>query len=567
MISVRIIIFNLFVWTALYGQAEVSESEDKYTMSILQKANDTASINPRFADSVAQVVLTSGHSEKGKIIARAFYVRGLANYYQGKYHVSNDYYEKALQQAYLNNDVEFASSCWNNIGINYELLNNFQAAIEAYLKSLQIAEEMGDSLSIYYSHINLGLLSTKIGEFESAEWYLNLALNYFSGRGMKFYEGLTLLNLGILYQYKNDIEEAINYHIRAEEIFSELNDINQLLRVNINLVVILMRDKHYSRAKAILDSMVSYTDLTQDEYLAGTINMFLGEYYLGINEYDRAEKHLNRALSVMKPLGALDRLRGIYGFKMMLASKTGNQEGFEKYFIRFDSLTQRLVQNQTASNIAEIKSIYELDKKIREIDGLNQQVAEKIKRERALAIFSVFTLLLSASIFYLYLKVLRNRKALYDLNMELVEELNWDEKMLKKNNYYHLTEENHPHQTSVDDNSRFLELFDEIKTNLIQKKLFLNPNLSVLDLATLLNTNERYISQAISTGSKMNFNQLVNTFRINEAKKFLSDATHKRLSNQQLADKCGFKSIKTFQRNFKSQTGLTISDFKELSKS
>jgi tetratricopeptide (TPR) repeat protein len=61
------------------------------------------------------------------------------------------------------------ASIWNNLGISYELTENFTAAIDAYLKSLDFALTQGDSVSIYQSYLNLGLLYAKVTDFGQSE--------------------------------------------------------------------------------------------------------------------------------------------------------------------------------------------------------------------------------------------------------------------------------------------------------------------------------------------------------------------------------------------------------------
>jgi len=107
-------------------------------------------------------------------------------------------------------------------------------------------------------------------------------------------------------------------------------------------------------------------------------------------------------------------------------------------------------------------------------------------------------------------------------------------------------------------------LFNRIVSLMEEKKWFTQPNLSLSDFSVELGTNEKYISQAINTYSKTNFNVFVNRYRVDEAKRLMI-ASGDNLSIKQVAGDCGFSNNTTFYRQFKEITGLTPSTFLTMS--
>jgi len=57
------------------------------------------------------------------------------------------------------------------------------------------------------------------------------------------------------------------------------------------------------------------------------------------------------------------------------------------------------------------------------------------------------------------------------------------------------------------------------------------------------------------------FNDFVNEYRVDEAKKRLSDASYNNFTIAAIAFDCGFNSLATFQRVFKQVTGITPSKY------
>lgn len=94
--------------------------------------------------------------------------------------------------------------------------------------------------------------------------------------------------------------------------------------------------------------------------------------------------------------------------------------------------------------------------------------------------------------------------------------------------------------------------------------VFTQPNLKVSDLARRLGEAEYKVTQSI-TGPLgfSNFNQMANGFRVEEAKRRLSDRAFDALPVLTIAYDCGFGSIGPFNRAFKARTGMTPLAFRE----
>jgi len=88
--------------------------------------------------------------------------------------------------------------------------------------------------------------------------------------------------------------------------------------------------------------------------------------------------------------------------------------------------------------------------------------------------------------------------------------------------------------------------------------LHTNANLKVSDVADKLGEPEYRISRAITGATGFaNFNRLVNSYRIDHAKRLLADPACSNWSVLSIAMECGFGSIGPFNRAFKEATGQT----------
>jgi AraC-like DNA-binding protein len=94
-------------------------------------------------------------------------------------------------------------------------------------------------------------------------------------------------------------------------------------------------------------------------------------------------------------------------------------------------------------------------------------------------------------------------------------------------------------------------------------KIYLQSELTLQDLAEKLNTPSYQVTQAINAGLGKNFYDLVNGYRVEEAKRLLSDPGSRNSKILTVGMDAGFNSKTTFNTVFKKFTGLTPSEFKE----
>lgn len=104
-------------------------------------------------------------------------------------------------------------------------------------------------------------------------------------------------------------------------------------------------------------------------------------------------------------------------------------------------------------------------------------------------------------------------------------------------------------------------VFHEWKSKIIllfsARHVYKNPDLTLTDLANLLNTNRNIISKVINQEFQMNFNDYVNKKRVEAIIEKLKNGEHKYSTLLGVALDSGFNSKTTFNRAFKKHTGNT----------
>ncbi|MEM9982892.1 MAG: helix-turn-helix domain-containing protein, partial [Bacteroidota bacterium] len=102
-----------------------------------------------------------------------------------------------------------------------------------------------------------------------------------------------------------------------------------------------------------------------------------------------------------------------------------------------------------------------------------------------------------------------------------------------------------------------IKLYYRLRDVLRNKSLYLNPDLSLKDVADELATNTKYLSQVVNHQSGYNFQHFINTYRIEEVKRKMLTEDYQHLTLYGIARQCGFKNKSTFYKVFKEITGNT----------
>lgn len=92
------------------------------------------------------------------------------------------------------------------------------------------------------------------------------------------------------------------------------------------------------------------------------------------------------------------------------------------------------------------------------------------------------------------------------------------------------------------------------------QKPYLDPDLTLRELATKLKTNTTFLSGIINTHFEKNFNDFINEFRVMEFQKAIKELENKNLTLIAIAYDCGFNSKATFNRAVKKLTGKMPSE-------
>ena len=113
-------------------------------------------------------------------------------------------------------------------------------------------------------------------------------------------------------------------------------------------------------------------------------------------------------------------------------------------------------------------------------------------------------------------------------------------------------------ETSEEDVSQLMQRINDV---IESQKLYKNCELKLSDLANAVGSNRRAVSDCINSQTGCSFNQYVNTFRTEHAKRIIRQYPDRKLSD--IYVESGFANETSFFRTFKALTGMTPKEWKD----
>lgn len=107
------------------------------------------------------------------------------------------------------------------------------------------------------------------------------------------------------------------------------------------------------------------------------------------------------------------------------------------------------------------------------------------------------------------------------------------------------------------------EYLKQLNDYMKNEKPYLIPALTIENLSKKTSIPARHLSQLINDQLDKNFFDFINSYRVEEAKKYLEIAPKKRMTNLQILYEVGFNSKAAFNRAFRKHMGMSPTEFKK----
>lgn len=282
------------------------------------------------------------------------------------------------------------------------------------------------------------------------------------------------------------------------------------------------------------------------------------DIYYAMGKNDLAVQTILEAGRVAEENNVKDILLDVYSklYKYSLGIPGGQAND---YRVKYLELKDSLLSLQQLKSISQYPFVEELQKKSDEIQRAS------MAKQKLMVIASLVTVFLLIVLVLLF-KLIKKNKVLNEKNLSLYNRL---DDMLKagKNDGKKDNDQRKKYEKSSLKDDEKSDLLARLKQVMDDNEVILQPGFSVSQLAALLGTKEKYVSQIINEYYHCNFNSLVNTYRIQEAcRRFKDQQAYGHLTIGAIGESVGFKARSSFISAFKAYTGMTPGDFLKIAR-
>jgi AraC-like DNA-binding protein len=324
-----------------------------------------------------------------------------------------------------------------------------------------------------------------------------------------------------------------------------------------------MEQKNYSEARRLLEENISLCEQKGFMEALSVAHRLVGlcEIESGGN-LGTAASSLEKSRELALKTGRSDYLRDIMEAELLLQARTGNFEGVKKMLEAYKILNDESAQKNARIVNAEFQTIHEVKQITQQKNVLQEGITLK-NRQLLLSLFALLLATLAVGIIaFQYVRIKRAMKTMYRMNLEIANSaLIPGEGIISFDDQPPVEQPDDDENQSENKGIFLTNLYAEIVRRIGNGKLYLDPMFSQQNLCDNMNRSQRYVSLALSEVGKISFPNLVNNFRINEARRLIADNPD--ITVIELMEKTGFGSRQSFNRHFKVATGFTPSEYQQ----
>ncbi len=213
-----------------------------------------------------------------------------------------EYYLKSLNIQEEINDKEGIAVSLNNIGAIYINQGNTKKALEFYLKSLKIFEETNKKEEMTNSLNNIGLIYKNQGNIPEALDYYHRSLKI--KEEIKDEKGIanSFGNIAGIYEAEGDIVNALNYNFKSLKIREKINDKNGIANSLNNIGAIYKNKGEINKAFTYFTKSLKIAEEIKDKRgIAYSLNN-LGNIYQNRNDFSTALSYFHKSLKIREEI-------------------------------------------------------------------------------------------------------------------------------------------------------------------------------------------------------------------------------------------------------------------------
>jgi serine phosphatase RsbU (regulator of sigma subunit)/tetratricopeptide (TPR) repeat protein len=287
------------------------------------------------------------------------------------------YGKQAAELAYKLHYARGYSKALNVIGATYTDMGDFSKALETHLENLRYCDSLNIQVMFSAIYMNLANVYARQNNYERNLYYLKKAIAECELK--KADKGLSssLNNLGVTYCQLDSLSKAREAFQRSVAIAnnpaSKLdNRQTQLLYALTGLSEVAAREGKFVEADSCIRAATAILDLMQSDYERAQAFMTFGGVRRLQKRNAESEYYFLKSAEIYHEMGMPDQESIVYGDLSEMYALAGNYKEGLTYYKKYMQAQDTLFSESIFRHQGELETLYESEKKDREIESLTQ---------------------------------------------------------------------------------------------------------------------------------------------------------------------------------------------------
>lgn len=303
-----------------------------------------------------------------------------AYYFISKSCFQNDYYTLALQYGQSASDMleklQDKPKLARSLSLLCELHNRVgdnALAVNRCIKSLRLYDELQLEPEKAALYNTLGNANYDMKIYDKAKEYLLFAMEIALKHSLYLELSDAYINMGEVLQQSQDFEGALEYFRRSLALDQNNSDELGVSRAYFNIGKTFIMQGENEQALNLLEEALEISEQYNNLPLKAQATLELGRAYYNLDNLEQSFLFLNQSLNTAKKLGTSAILKDCYFNIAKYYDRVDDLENALIHFRLYDIEKERLYEKEKAQKVAEIETLYDLDKKDAQIALLQQE--------------------------------------------------------------------------------------------------------------------------------------------------------------------------------------------------
>lgn len=482
-------------------------------------------------------------------------IEGDVQFNRSYYYMALNFYKRALYDKSIRDSTEWMKMLMIRIIPCYENIHDMKS-MEYFSKELfGLATRTKDVENTAMATFSLGVAIRGKGNPDDGYKLMKRAIRLLHDSNMANRDRL-------LFSYQMRFIEYLQDGMRNKEQQNALSELKKLLEttkdkqlfdrqklkdIYAHETVLAHRMGRHGEAEALYEKFKKTGNGYQYDYKC------IEPYLEATSRYDDMIRFSQQRIDYLYRIGITTSVPMTFIYRLLADGYMGkgNFRKAAENYEKLSSLKRDIINEGEKESIEELTSVYELK-------DVELKLKDQIDEERLMFVVTI-TLLSVSSLTFLYYRALKHSLEMKRKNRTLAAML--DESLQKKKEIRAGKTMTSFITNEVDADK---ELFDNVWSELVEGKLYLNPDLNRETLLQKFHIPKNRFSSLFSKYAGMSYSQCINTLRLEHAVELLRQ--YPNYTVESIAEECGMTSA-TLYRLFSQKYGMTPTEYREVKKS